>query len=45
VNDPLGLGCGQAAQAAVRNWVYSPAMQGGEPVEVTTNVQVRFDIE
>lgn len=45
VNDPLGLGCGQAAVDAVRNWVFSPAMQGDQPVEVTTNVQVRFDIE
>jgi len=45
VSDPLGLGCGQAAVDAVRNWVFSPAMQGGQPVEVTTNVQIRFDIE
>ena len=45
VNDPLGLGCGQAAADAVSNWVFSPAMQGDVPVEVTTNVQVRFDIE
>lgn len=45
VNDPLGLGCGQAAMDAVNNWVFSPAMQGDQPVEVTTNVQVRFDIE
>jgi tetratricopeptide (TPR) repeat protein len=45
VNDPLGLGCGQAAADAVSNWVFSPAMQGSQPVEVTTNVQVRFDIE
>ena len=45
VNDPLGLGCGQAAIDAVNNWVFSPAMQGDQPVEVTTNVQVRFDIE
>ncbi len=45
VDDPLGLGCGQAAADAVRNWTFSPATQGGEPVEVTTNVQVRFDIE
>jgi TonB family protein len=45
VNDPLGLGCGQAAVDAVNNWVFSPAMQGDQPVEVTTNVQVRFDIE
>jgi TonB family protein len=45
VSDPLGLGCGQAAVDAVRSWIFSPAMQGDQPVEVTTNVQVRFDIE
>ena len=45
VSDPLGLGCGQAAMDAVRNWVFSPAMQGDQPVEVTTSVSVRFDIE
>ena len=44
-SDPLGLGCGQAAADAVRNWVFSPAMQGDQPVEVTTSVSVRFDIE
>ena len=45
VSDPLGLGCGQAAMDAVRNWVFSPAMQGDQPVEVTTSVSIRFDIE
>ena len=45
VNDPLGLGCGQAAADAVSNWIFSPAMQGDQPVEVTTNVQIQFDIE
>lgn len=45
VSDPLGLGCGQAAVDAVRNWVFSPAMQGDRPVEVSTTVSVRFDIE
>ena len=44
-SDPLGLGCGQAAVDAVRTWVFSPAMQGDQPVEVTTTVSVRFDIE
>lgn len=44
-NDPLGLGCGQAAADAVRQWRFQPATQGGQPVEVTTTVQVRFDIE
>ena len=45
VSDPLGLGCGQAAVDAVRSWVFSPAMQGDQPVEVTTSVSIRFDIE
>ncbi len=45
VSDPLGLGCGQAAVDAVRTWVFSPAMQGDQPVEVSTTVSVRFDIE
>jgi protein TonB len=45
VNDELGLGCGAAAEAAVRQWVFNPATQGGVPVELTTQVQVRFDIE
>ncbi len=45
VNDELGLGCGAAAEAAVRQWVFNPATQGGVPVEITTQVQVRFDIE
>jgi TonB family protein len=44
-NDPLGLGCGEAAAAAVRNWRFNPATQGGVPVEVTTTVQVRFDVQ
>ncbi len=45
VSDELGLGCGAAAEAAVRQWVFNPATQGGEPVEITTRVQVRFDVE
>ncbi len=45
VNDELGLGCGAAAEAAVRQWVFNPASQGGVPVEITTRVQVRFDVE
>lgn len=45
VNDELGLGCGAAAEAAVMQWVFNPASQGGVPVEITTRVQVRFDIE
>jgi protein TonB len=45
INDELGLGCGAAAQAAVSQWVFNPATQGGVPVELTTQVQVRFDVE
>lgn len=45
VSDPLGLGCGQAAVDAVSSWIFSPAMQGDQPVEVSTSVSVRFDIE
>ena len=45
VNDELGLGCGAAARAAVSQWVFNPATQGGVPVELTTQVQVRFDVE
>jgi len=45
VNDELGLGCGAAAQAAVSQWIFNPATQGGVPVELTTQVQVRFDVE
>ncbi len=45
VNDELGLGCGAAAQDAVSQWVFNPASQGGVPIELTTQVQVRFDVE
>ncbi len=45
VNDPLGLGCGQAAADAVSQWRFQPATQGGVPVEVPTTVQVRFDVQ
>jgi TonB family protein len=31
-----------AAQAAVRQWVYEPTLLGGEPVEVTTQIDVHF---
>lgn len=45
ISDQVGLGCGQAAIDAVRQWVFNPATQGGSPVEVTTTVQVRFDVD
>jgi len=45
VNDELGLGCGAAARAAVSQWVFNPATQGGVPIELTTQVQVRFDVD
>jgi TonB family protein len=31
-----------AAQAAVRQWIYEPTLLGGEPVEVTTQIEVHF---
>jgi protein TonB len=45
VSDPLGLGCGQAAVDAVRQWRFQPATQGGVPVEVSSQIQVRFDVD
>ena len=45
LSDELGLGCGQAAVDAARQWVWNPATQGGVPVEVPTTIQMRFDIE
>jgi len=45
VSDELGLGCGAAAEAAVQQWIFSPATQGGVPIEVPTTVQVRFDVD
>ena len=33
-----------AAIAAVKQWRYTPYMQDGEPVEVTTTIQVHFQI-
>jgi TonB family protein len=45
LSDELGLGCGQAAVDAARQWVWNPATQGGVPVEVPTTIQMRFDID
>lgn len=32
----------EAAMEAVRQWVYRPTLLNGEPVEVTTEVEVNF---
>ena len=32
----------QAAAEAVRQWLYSPAMLNGEPIEAETQVDVNF---
>jgi TonB family protein len=45
LSDELGLGCGQAAVDAARQWVWNPATQGGVPVEVPTTIQMRFDLD
>jgi protein TonB len=32
----------QAATEAVKQWVYQPALLNGEPVDVTTQIEVNF---
>lgn len=39
--DPLLL---KAAESAVRNWVYSPYRINGEPVDVDTEIVIRFSL-
>ena len=41
----LGYGLDKAAQAALKQWLYSPATRGGQPVKSNTNVTVIFVIE
>ena len=38
----LGMGLTEAAEKAVRQWKYQPAMRDGKPVAVDINVTVRF---
>lgn len=34
----------QAAQSAVSRWSYRPTLLNGEPVEVITEIEVRFTL-
>jgi protein TonB len=34
-----------AAQAAAKQWVYRPTLVNGEPVEVLTDIDVRFSLK
>ena len=34
----------QAALDAVKNWVYKPTLLNGEPVEVSTTIDVNFTL-
>ena len=35
----------EAALTAIKNWRYRPTLQGGEPVEVATQITVNFRLE
>ena len=35
----------QAALDAVKNWVYRPTLLNGEPVEVSTTIDVNFTLQ
>jgi TonB family protein len=41
---PVGLGLDERAVAAVSQYTFTPAMQGGNPVPVMLNVEVNFQI-
>ena len=38
----LGSGLDEAAQVAARQIKFKPAMQGGQPVDETTNIRITF---
>jgi protein TonB len=40
----LGLGLDEKAVEAVQGWRFKPATRGGEPVAVTAQVEVNFQI-
>ena len=41
---PIGLGLDDLAVAAVSQYVFKPAMDGGKPVPVRVNIEVNFEI-
>jgi TonB family protein len=42
---PLGLGLDEKAMAAVREWVFQPGMNDGQPVAVLTTIEINFRIQ
>ena len=34
-----------AASSAVRQWVYRPTLLNGQPVEVQTEIEIRFSLQ
>jgi len=45
VNTAVNFGLAQAALDAVRQWRYQPTLLNGQPVEVTTTIQVTFELD
>jgi TonB family protein len=45
VNTAVNFGLAQAALDAVRQWRYQPTLLNGQPIEVTTTIQVTFELE
>ena len=41
----LGMGLDQTAIEALRQWTFSPGMLSGEPVDVSLNIEVNFNLE
>jgi TonB family protein len=44
VTNGLGYGLDESAASAVRNWVFSPALRNGVPVDVISEIDVFFNI-
>ena len=45
VNTAVNFGLAQAALDAVKQWRYQPTLLNGQPVEVTTTIQVTFELD
>ena len=44
LDDRPGLGCGEAAAAAIRAWRFRPATMRGRPVSVLMEITVAFTL-
>ena len=44
VHKDIGLGCGDAAEEAIRGWRYRPATLDGRPVSVYLTVTINFEL-